>query len=125
MSQFQKIVPVLKVSDMQKAVAFYTGVLGFAVVWRAANDGGGDNCMLQAGDVNLLLSTGVHLGERPQFSGTLYFNMAGVRDFFERVKGHAEIVWPLEVMDYGQAEFGIHDCDGYTLAFAEPVEMDS
>ena len=46
MAEFLKIVPVLKVSDMQRAVEFYTGLLGFTVAWQAANDGGGDNCML-------------------------------------------------------------------------------
>jgi catechol 2,3-dioxygenase-like lactoylglutathione lyase family enzyme len=124
MAEFKKIVPVLKVSDMQKTVEFYTGVLGFKVAWRAANDGGGENCMLQAGAVKLLLSTGSHLGDTPQFTGTLYFHMVGVRGFFERVRNQAEVVWPLETMDYGQTEFGIKDCDGYTLAFAEALEAD-
>ena len=107
---------------MQKSVDFYTGALGFTVALRAANDGGGENCMLQAGDTNLLLSTGPHLGDRPQFTGTLYFHMAGVQEFFEQIKHKVEIVWPLETMDYGQKEFGIRDCDGYTLAFAEALE---
>ena len=48
--------------------------------------------------------------------------MVGVREFFERVKGRAEVVWPLEAMDYGQREFSIRDGDGYTLAFAEDLE---
>jgi catechol 2,3-dioxygenase-like lactoylglutathione lyase family enzyme len=122
MAEFLKIVPVLKVSDMQKAVDFYTGVLGFTVAWRAANDGGGENCMLQAGATDLLLSTGSHLGDTPQLTGTLYFNMVGVQGFFEQIKNRVEIVWPLEAMDYGQREFGIRDCDGYTLAFAESLE---
>jgi catechol 2,3-dioxygenase-like lactoylglutathione lyase family enzyme len=122
MAEFKKIVPVLKVSDLQRAVDFYTGVLGFTVAWRAGNDSGGENCMLQAGATDLLLSTGSHLGDKPQFTGTLYFHMAGVREFFERVKNRAEVVWPLETMDYGQREFGIRDGDGYTLAFAEPLE---
>jgi catechol 2,3-dioxygenase-like lactoylglutathione lyase family enzyme len=122
MAEFKKIVPVLRVSDMQKSVAFYTGVLGFTVAWRAANDGGGENCMLLAGAANLLLSTGSHLGGTPQFTGTLYFHMTGVQEFFERVKNQAEVVWPLETMDYGQKEFGVRDCDGYTLAFAEAPE---
>jgi catechol 2,3-dioxygenase-like lactoylglutathione lyase family enzyme len=125
MAEFQKIVPVLKVSDMQKSGEFYTDVLGFTVAWRATNDLGGDNCMLQAGATNLLLSTGSHLGDTPQFTGTLYFHMAGVREFFERIKNQVEVVWPLEAMDYGQTEFGIKDCDGYTLAFAEPLEADA
>src|SRR5262249_28146736 len=124
MTDFKRVVPVLKVSDMQKSVDFYTGVLGFTVAWRAANDGGGENCLLQAGALDLLLSTGSHLGDKPQFTGTLYFHMAGVQEFFERVKSLVEVVWPLEAMDYGQKEFGIRDCDGYTLAFAEPLEGD-
>ena len=124
MTDFKRVVPVLKVSDMQKSVDFYTGVLGFSVAWRAANDGGGENRMLQADATALLLSTGSHLGDKPQFSGTLYFHMAGVQEFFERVKDRAEVVWPLEAMDYGQREFGIRDGDGYTLAFAESLEGD-
>jgi catechol 2,3-dioxygenase-like lactoylglutathione lyase family enzyme len=119
MVMFQKIVPILKVSDMQKATDFYTGVLGFTVAWRKPNDGGGENCMLQAGAADLLLSTGSHLGDKPQFTGTLYFDMTGVQEFFERIKQQVEVVWPLEMMDYGQEEFGIRDLDGYTLAFAE------
>lgn len=119
MPEFKKIVPVLKVSEMQRAVDFYTGVLGLAVRWREPSDGGGENCMLQAGEVDLLLSTGSHLGDKPQFTGTLYFDMAGVKEFFDRIRNEVEIVWPLEAMDYGQTEFGIRDRDGYTLAFAE------
>jgi uncharacterized glyoxalase superfamily protein PhnB len=122
LAEFTTIVPVLKVANMQRAVAFYTEVLGFTVCWQAANDGGGENCMLASGATNMLLSTGSHLGDRPQFTGTLYFNMVGVREFFEQIKHKVEIAWPLETMDYGQREFGIKDCDGYTLAFAEARE---
>jgi uncharacterized glyoxalase superfamily protein PhnB len=122
MAEFKTIVPVLKVADMQRAVGFYTGVLGFTVCWQAENDGGGENCMLAAGATNLLLSTGSHLGDKPQFTGTLYFHMNGVQEFFEKVRHKAQLVWPLETMDYGQMEFGIRDCDGYVLAFAEALD---
>jgi catechol 2,3-dioxygenase-like lactoylglutathione lyase family enzyme len=119
MARFHRIVPVLKVADLPRAVGFYTDVLGFSVAWQAPHDGGGENAMLAAGVTSLLLSTGAHLGDRPQFTGTLYFNMTGVGEFFDRVKGKADVVWPLETMDYGQREFGIRDPDGYLLAFAE------
>jgi uncharacterized glyoxalase superfamily protein PhnB len=122
MSEFKKIVPVLKAANMQRAVDFYTGVLGFMVCWRAANNGGGENCMVQAGATELLLSTGAHLGDKPQFTGTRYFHMVGVQEFFAKIKHKVEIVWPLETRDYGQTEFGIRDCDGYTLAFTEALD---
>ncbi len=47
-----------------------------------------------------------------------------MQEFFEQVKSRAEVVWSLETMDYGQREFGIRDCDSYTLAFAEALEGD-
>jgi catechol 2,3-dioxygenase-like lactoylglutathione lyase family enzyme len=122
MADFKKIVPVLKVSDLDRSVGFYAGVLGFTVMWRAPNEGGGENCMLQAGATSILLSTGAHLGGSPLFTGSLYFDMEGVQGYFDRIKSKVEIVWPLEKMDYGQIEFGIRDSDGYTLAFAESLD---
>lgn len=122
MPGFRTIVPILRVADLQRAVEFYTNILGFSVAWQAVNDGGGDNVMLQAGATSLLLSTGAHLGDKPQFTGTLYFNMTGVEEFFASIKEEVEIVWPLETMDYSQREFGIRDPDGYILAFAEEDE---
>lgn len=121
MNDFKKVMPVLKVADLQRAVDFYTNILGFHVCWQAANDGGGENCMLQAGAADLLLSTGSPLGDQPQFTGTLYFHLDDVQAFYDRIKEKVEVVWPLEVMDYGQKEFGIRDKDGYLLAFAEEV----
>jgi hypothetical protein len=46
--------------------------------------------MLQAGAVDLLLSTGSHLGARLQFSGTLYFYMDGVQEFYDRLKDRVQ-----------------------------------
>src|SRR5262245_9660536 len=122
MPEFESVMPVLKVADLDRSLDFYQNVLGFSVAWRAANDGGGENAMLIAGATNVLLSTGSHLGDKPQFTGTLYFNMACVRAFLESIKEMVEIVWPLETMECGQQEFGIRDLDGYMLAFAEAVE---
>jgi uncharacterized glyoxalase superfamily protein PhnB len=88
------------------------------VRWREPDDGGGENCMLEAGPVKLMLSTGAHLGESPRFTGTLYFELESVEALWERAREVCEVVWPLEDMDYGTREFGIRDPDGYLLAFA-------
>lgn len=124
MVTFHKVVPALKVAQMDRALAFYTEILGFSSIWRNANDGDGENVMLEAGTINVLLSTGSHLGDVPAFTGTLYFNMTGVQDFFDQIKERVEIVWPLENMEYGQKEFGIRDPDGYILAFAEELSAE-
>lgn len=119
MARFRRITPVFKVADIGRAVAFYTGLLGFQIAWKAPNDGGGENAMLERDGVAVLLSTGEHLGGKPAFTGTIYFAVEGVEKLFEALKGQVEVVWPLEVMEYGQKEFGIRDPDGYVLAFAE------
>ncbi len=113
------VMPVLRVQDMQRAIDWYTNIVGFALQWRSPNDGGGENSMLRLGDVVLMLSTGTHPGDKPAFTGTLYFNTPAVSVFHDRIKDRAELVWPLENMDYGTVEFGVRDPDGYVLAFAE------
>jgi len=64
--------PVLRVTDLSRAIDWYTQRLGFVLTWRSPNDGGGENGMLDAGKTCLMLSTGSHLGAPPAFTGTLY-----------------------------------------------------
>ena len=33
-----------------------------------------------------------------------------------------EVRWPIDTFEYGMREFAIRDCNGYTLAFGQPVE---
>lgn len=122
MTQFNRILPVLKVSDLQRTIDYYSVHFGASLCWRAGNDGGGENAMMQLGDVNMMFSTGSHLGDSPTFSGTLYIDVDGVDELYETVKDSVAILWPLEVMDYGQKEFGIRDCNGYAVAFAEAAK---
>ncbi len=105
--------------DLDRAIAWYADVLGFEPRGRQPDDGDGEHCFLHSADVELLLSTGSHLGAAPAFTGTLYFRVEGVDELFAKVRDRAEIVWPLETMDYGTREFGIRDPDGYVLAFAQ------
>jgi uncharacterized glyoxalase superfamily protein PhnB len=114
---------VLRVADLGKAIDWYRQVLGFQVVWRSPMDGDGENCLLQMGAVELMLSTGAHLGGPPGLTGTLYFNVDGVEELFARISNRVQVVWPLEDQEYGTREFGVRDTDGYVLAFAEELEQ--
>ena len=122
MPQLMSVLPVLRVTDLENSIAFYGQLLGFEIVWRAPNEGGGENCMLRSGDVDLLITTGLHLGDTPAFTGTLYFAARGVDELFEAIKESVEIAWPLAEMDYGGREFGFRDPDGYLLAVTEMTE---
>lgn len=113
------IMPVLRVRGLAKSTRWYKR-LGFDLAWKKPNEGGGRNSMLSCGRVSLMLSTGRHLGGKPVFTGTLYFETKNVRAFYEMArKNRLKFVWPLEKMTYGTLEFGVRDPDGYILAFAE------
>lgn len=56
----------------------------------------------------------------PACSGTAYFTLADVDDYFARCQQRrAPLAWPLQEMSYGSREFGITDRNGYTLAFQQ------
>ena len=117
------VMPVLKVVDFEGSLGFYEGILGCALVWRS-RDERGETAMLELGASSLMLTTGRHLGEgKPNFTGTLYFEMTGVTELWDLVKCKAPVAWPLAEMDYGTREFGIRDPEGYTLAFSEDVSL--
>jgi catechol 2,3-dioxygenase-like lactoylglutathione lyase family enzyme len=121
-TRFLAIMPVLRVADLQRSIEWYVGVLGLHLDRRWSSDEDGENCFIRAGDLELLLSTGAHLGGPPSFTGTLYFRVVGVDALYEVVRDRPEIVWPLERQEYGTREFGIRDPDGYVLAFAEMAD---
>ncbi len=64
MTQFIAIMPVLRVTDLQRSIEWYAEVLGFHVKGQNIDDGGNEYCFVTAGDTEVLLSTGLHLGGR-------------------------------------------------------------
>ena len=125
--EYARILPALRVTDLDRAVGFFTGLFGFEVVWRtgggcgadgAPEPGTGETAMLQAGSVSLMLSTGEHLGKAPVFTGVLYFQMRGVAELYRSLQGKVDFAWHLEEMPYGTLEFAVKGPDGYILAFS-------
>ena len=110
----KELVPLLRVRDLDQTIEFYTTILGFELCWRE-----GDTASVRSGSVGLLFSTGSNLGDEPRLSGTLYLYPESVDDLWTTLAGKVEVEWPLEAMSYGTREFGIRDCNGYILAFAE------
>lgn len=105
---------LLRSADLATTRRFYESVLGFTVMDSAE----GTLTVERWG--GKLIFTSLDLWNRPTgFSGTLYFSVPDVEAFYGQVKGKAPVAWPLEKMPYGSYEFGVVDCDGYTLAFQQ------
>jgi hypothetical protein len=86
------LLPVLKVNDLGQTIDFYQRLFGFTARRLGSDDPATENCLLSWGAVEILCSTGAHLGGAPCFTGTLYFRLDGVDELYERVRGQAEIV---------------------------------
>src|ERR1700730_8377728 len=48
-----------------------------------------------------------------------YIRMEGVKEFYESVREHVEVILPLEKQGYGDWEFEVRDPNGYVLVFSE------
>lgn len=103
---------LLKCNDIEQTLRFYIDVLRFDV------PPGTVSTVRKAGS-SLIFSTGSQLGTTPRLSGTVYFFIPQVEQYYNSVKDEVEVLWPLQEMHYGTFEFGIADCNGYHLAFAE------
>jgi len=102
--------------DIEETKAFYSTMLRFDVSDSASN-----TCSVHKAMGTIIFSTGDNLGTAPGMSGTIYFFVQRVDKYFEAVKGNVEVLWPLQDMPHGTREFGIKDCNGYHLAFAENI----
>lgn len=105
---------LMKCNDLEETKSFYSNVLQFDVSDTAEN-----TCSVQKAGGTIIFSTGNNLGDSPGMSGTIYLFLPHIDDYFNSVKNHVEVVWPLQDMSYGTREFGIKDCNGYHLAFAQ------
>ncbi|MET0218179.1 MAG: VOC family protein [Burkholderiales bacterium] len=105
---------LLHAPDLGATRQFYQSVLGFDVRDTAE----GTLTVTQSGGT--LIFTASHpWGSSPGFSGTLYFTVPNVDEYFALVHDKVDVVWPLQDMPYGSREFGIRDCNGYHLAFQQ------
>ena len=124
MIEFEGTTPLLKARDLDETVAFYTRLLGFESdqLWPTEEPG---LCMLERGHTRLMFSTGADWdtpGAPPTLTGQLVFELSGVAELYEKLRGQVEVLWGPEVYAYGRREFSIRDPNGYRLVFSEPTD---
>ncbi|WP_372028508.1 VOC family protein [Pseudomonas kurunegalensis] len=103
---------LLRCNDLDGTREYYRDILGFDVT-----DTTEGTLSVRCEEACLVFTVQDLWAVRTGCSATFYFHVDDVSQYFERVKGLAEIAWPLQDMPYGTREFGVRDCNGYYLTF--------
>jgi uncharacterized glyoxalase superfamily protein PhnB len=116
--KLRKVVPMMTVPDVERAIEFYRGVLAFEVVNQMEGW-----ALLQNHGVELMfaLPNAHEPFDRPHFTGSLYFTPQDVDALWEKLKDKADIFYPIENFFYGMREFAIRDNNGYILQFGQEI----
>jgi uncharacterized glyoxalase superfamily protein PhnB len=120
--------PSLFTHHIDRSIAFYRDVLGFAVATTVPDAAPFVFALLQRDGVTVFINDltaatkdgatlpSVVVGK----SGvTLFLHMEGIDALWAEVKDKAPVLMPLTVQWYGMTEFTIADPDGYVITFAE------
>ena len=110
------VTPMLTVTAIEPAIAFYRDALGFECV--ASSEGWA--CLSRDGVEVMFALPNAHLPfDRPIMTGSLYLNTDDVDGWWEQVKDRCEVIYPIEDFEYGMREFAIRDNSGYLLQFGK------
>ena len=126
----KKITPNLMVEDVNQIVDFFKEYLGFEMVMAIPETGQFDWAMMKSGDAEIMFQSRSSLGEEIAVlkeaviggSFTLYIDVEGIDELYEKLKDKTEIVQDMHNTFYGSKEFAVKESNGYILAFAERAE---
>lgn len=59
--------------------------------------------------------------EKPNFTGSFYFNTTDADALWDDLKDKARIAYGIENFEYGMREFAIYDNNGYLLQFGQEI----
>jgi lactoylglutathione lyase len=130
MPVFTKLTPNLLVASVDRSLAFYVDILGFARGMTVPDQSPFAFAAVASGPVEIFFNdaTGA-MKEYPGFAGkpigatgTLFIEVEGVNALHDRLKTSVKVVMPIETKFYGMREFAIEDPDGYVITFAERVD---
>jgi uncharacterized glyoxalase superfamily protein PhnB len=125
-----KLTPNLIVSSVERSLAFYTEVLGFARGITVPEEPPLVFASVTSGPVEIFLNdTSTVAKESPQFAGlsiggggnTMFIEVEAIDSLHDRLKPNVKIVMPIVTQWYGMREFAITDPDGYVITFAQRV----
>jgi uncharacterized glyoxalase superfamily protein PhnB len=114
--RLHELTPMLRTTDLEGSIEFYTTVLGFECEGSSAEWGWAS---VRRDNVTIMfaLPSEHEPFAGPCFTGSLYINPDDVDALWEQVKDKARVCYPIETFDYGMREFAIYDNNGYLLQF--------
>jgi lactoylglutathione lyase len=129
MPVFTKLTPNLLVASVERSLAFYVDILGFARGMTVPDQSPFAFAAVVGGPVEIFFNDAAGaVKEYPGFAGkpigatgTLFIEVEGVNALHDRLKTSVKVVMPIETKFYGMREFAIEDPDGYVITFAERV----
>ena len=127
MPDVQKLTPNLIVSIVERSLAFYEGVLGFARGMTVPEQSPFVFASVTSGPVEIFLNDrGTVARENARMAGlaigggnTLFVEVKGVDALHDQIRDRVAIIMPLVTQWYGMREFAVADPDGYVITFAE------
>lgn len=133
--KFADVTPNLVVADVERSLAFYRDVLGFAVTATVPDAGPFAFAWMQRDDVSVFLNSLAsvrdehsELASRPiGGTATLFIVLeaddvaGGVDALFSSVSPRARVIMQPKNQFYGMREFGVEDPDGYVIFFAQRI----
>ena len=133
MMKFADVTPNLVVADVERSLAFYRDVLGFAVTTTVPDAAPFAFAWMQRDGVSVFLNSLESVrAEHPEFgaqrlggTATLFIVVEadttanGVDELFASISSRARVVMQPKDQFYGMREFGVADPDGYFIFFAQ------
>jgi len=114
-SSLLTITPILQVGNLQRALDFYTRVMGFETAWTWGTPP--DRASVCRDSVEIMLEV-----EREPRTSHVYLQVKGVDAFFDVVTGAgARIVVPLADRAYGMRDGRVSDPDGNHIGLGEAL----
>jgi catechol 2,3-dioxygenase-like lactoylglutathione lyase family enzyme len=114
--QFEAVTPRLPVTDVDKALAFYTDQLGFQLGWKWGDPITHGNVCRDSISLDL-----ISMPEQQRGPAMAYIQLSGVDAYFSELKGRNLTVSEPQDRPYGMRDFEVVDPDGNRLSFGEPT----
>jgi len=135
-AQFASVVPHIAVPDVVRTAKYYRDVLGFEIAGYWDGDEVHQDSSRQAvfgivrrGRASIHFNRGKQARVPSRLSEgayDLYFDVTNLYALADELRSRgAEVLDGPEERVYGQREFVVRDCNGFVLAFGEPVQTDA